>query len=103
MLLEIIFCRKHIELHEVNESTEGNEMILIDWVLCNVRAGNLQAIVSHDSEVLEDFCRFERMVLVGLWCICPNPTLRPSMNKVTQMLEGTSEVDVPPLIDALIF
>ncbi|KAH8491330.1 hypothetical protein H0E87_023471 [Populus deltoides] len=81
----------------------GNEMILIDWVLCNVRAGNLQAIVSHDSEVLEDFFRFERMVLVGLWCICPNPTLRPSMNKVTQMLEGTSEVDVPPLIDAQIF
>ncbi|KAL3573831.1 hypothetical protein D5086_024444 [Populus alba] len=67
------------------------------------QAGNLQAIVSHDSEVLEDFCRFERMVLVGLWCICPNPTLRPSMNKVTQMLEGTSEVDVRPLIDALIF
>jgi len=103
VLLEIIFCRKHIELHQVNESTQGNEMILIDWVLCNVRAGNLQAIVSHDSEVLEDFFRFERMVLVGLWCICPNPTLRPSMNKVTQMLEGTSEVDVPPLIDAQIF
>ncbi|KAJ6434056.1 hypothetical protein OIU84_017714 [Salix udensis] len=69
----------------------------------NVRAGNLLAIVSHDSEVLEDFCRFERMVLVGLWCLCPNPALRPSMDKVTQMLEGTSEIDVPPSIEAYLF
>ena len=103
MLLEIIFCRKHLELHQVNELTEGSKLILIDWVLCSVRAGNLHAIVSHDSEVLEDFCRFERMVLVGLWCICPNPALRPSMDRVTQMLEGTSEIDVPPSIEAYLF
>ena len=56
--------------------------------------------MSHDSELLSDYKRFERMALVGVWCTCSNPTLRPSMKKVVQMLEGTVEVDVPPLIDA---
>lgn len=42
--------------------------------------------------------------MVGLWCICPQPTLRPSMKQVLQMLEGTSEVGVPPVVaDAQMF
>uniref|UniRef100_A0A2N9GGI4 Receptor-like serine/threonine-protein kinase n=1 Tax=Fagus sylvatica TaxID=28930 RepID=A0A2N9GGI4_FAGSY len=103
MLLEIIFCKKHMELHPGDESTEVEYTILTDWVLSCVRAGNLEASVSHDSEVLSDYKRFERMALVGVWCVCSNPTLRPSMKKVVQMLEGTVEVDVPPLIDAQMF
>ncbi|KAJ4850976.1 hypothetical protein Tsubulata_041696, partial [Turnera subulata] len=81
LLLEIIFCRRHVEVHQVDEPGEGHNMILIDWIICNVKSGNLGAIVSHDSEVLEDFKKFEKMVMVGLWCICPNPTVRPSMSK----------------------
>lgn len=103
MLLEIIFCRRHIELHQVDETMEADDMILTDWVLCYARAGTLQAIVNHESEILVDFKRFERMVMVALWCIGPNPTLRPSMKKVTQMLEGIIEVGVPPLIDGQMF
>ncbi|KAF3957001.1 hypothetical protein CMV_017941 [Castanea mollissima] len=103
MLLEIIFCRKHMELHPADESMEVEYTILTDWVVSCVRAGNLEAKVSHDTELLSDYKRFERMALVGVWCICSNPTLRPSMKKVVQMLEGTVEVDVPPLIDAQVF
>lgn len=98
MLLEIIFCRRHIELNQFEEANEGVEMILTDWVLCCVRAENLKHAVGHDSEVLSDFTRFERMTMVGLWCLCTNPNLRPSMGKVLQMLEGTIEVGVPPPI-----
>ncbi|KAK9287822.1 hypothetical protein L1049_016264 [Liquidambar formosana] len=94
---------RHIELHQIDEETEGEDMILIDWVLCCVRAGNLEAVVDHDAEISSDFKRFERMALVGLWCICPNPTLRPSMKTVRQMLEGTIEVGTPPLIDTQLF
>ncbi|OMO61210.1 hypothetical protein CCACVL1_23681 [Corchorus capsularis] len=100
LLLEIVFCRRHIELNQVEGEITGDEMILIDWVLHSVRVENLSGIVSHDYEVLSDFNRFERMVMVGLWCICPNPTLRPSMKTVMQMMEGTTEVGVPPLLDA---
>ncbi|TXG72030.1 hypothetical protein EZV62_000609 [Acer yangbiense] len=90
------------ELHQVDEGTQVEDMILVDWVLCCVNAGNLRSIVSHDLEVLGDFKRFETMTMIGLWCICSNPTLRPSMKKVIQMLEGTVEVGVPPEVDAQI-
>lgn len=104
MLLEIIFCKRHTELHRVDEPTLANGMILTDWVLYCVRTGNLGATVSDDHETLSDFRRFERITMVGLWCICPQPTLRPSMKQVLQMLEGTSEVGVPPVVaDAQIF
>ncbi|KAK7842410.1 g-type lectin s-receptor-like serine/threonine-protein kinase lecrk2 [Quercus suber] len=75
----------------------------IHWVLSCVRDGNLESTVSNDTELLSDYKRFERMAMVGVWCICSNPTVRPSMKKVVQMLEGTVEVEVPPLVDAQIF
>ncbi|KAF1880580.1 hypothetical protein Lal_00011639 [Lupinus albus] len=89
--------RRHIELHQIEDG--GDELILIDWVLHWAKEGNLRVIVSHDLEVVNDFKRFERMTMVGLWCLCPNPTLRPSMIRVLQMLEGNIEVGVPPLFD----
>jgi primary-amine oxidase len=101
MLLEILFCRRHIELHQIEDGTEGgDDMILIDWVLYWTKEGRLKDIVSHDDdEVFNDFNTFERMTMVGLWCLCPNPTIRPSITKVLQMLEGDSEVGVPSLFD----
>ncbi|KAK4587257.1 hypothetical protein RGQ29_024106 [Quercus rubra] len=103
MLLEIIYCRKHMDLHPTAKSAEVEYTILTDWVLSCVRDGNLESTVSNDTELLSDYKRFERMAMVGVWCICSNPTLRPSMKKVVQMLEGTVEVEVPPLVDAPIF
>ncbi|XP_020221757.1 G-type lectin S-receptor-like serine/threonine-protein kinase LECRK4 [Cajanus cajan] len=97
MLLEIIFCRRHIELHQIEDGTTGDDMILIDWVLYLVKENNLGTAVIHDLEVESDFKRFERMTMVGLWCINPNPTLRPSMKMVVHMLEGNIEVGIPPL------
>ena len=40
--------------------------------------------------------RLERLVIVAIWCIQEDPSLRPSMKMVTQMLEGVIEVSVPP-------
>ncbi|TXG72039.1 hypothetical protein EZV62_000618 [Acer yangbiense] len=77
---------------------EEDDLFLPGWVVSCVISGNLETVVSHDPEVLSDFERFERMAMVGLWCINPDPILRPSMNKVVQMLEGTLEVGIPPLI-----
>ncbi|XP_059446465.1 G-type lectin S-receptor-like serine/threonine-protein kinase LECRK4 [Corylus avellana] len=103
LLLEIIFCRRQIEMRSTDEDREGEYVILTDWVLYCMRASNLEATVSYDSEVLSNYKRFERMAMVGLWCVSSNPTLRPSMEKVVEMLEGNVEVGVPPLIDAQMF
>ncbi|XP_014519537.2 G-type lectin S-receptor-like serine/threonine-protein kinase LECRK1 [Vigna radiata var. radiata] len=97
MLLEIIFCRKHIELHQIEDETMGDDLILIDWVMYLAKENNLRPPVIHHLEVESDIKRFERMAMVGLCCVNPNPTLRPSMKIVVQMLEGNVEVGVPTI------
>ncbi|KAK4857243.1 hypothetical protein QYF36_026020 [Acer negundo] len=95
----LIICgRRHIELNRVEEESEEDDLFLPGWVVSCVISGKLEMVVSHDPEVLSDFERFERMAMVGLWCINPDPILRPSMNKVVQMLEGTLEVEIAPLL-----
>ncbi|KAE9445174.1 hypothetical protein C3L33_22928, partial [Rhododendron williamsianum] len=38
-----------------------------------------------------------RMIIVGLWCIQTDPSHRPSMSRVVEMLEGSSEsLPIPP-------
>lgn len=98
MLLEIVCGRRHIELNRVEEESEGDDQFLINWVVSCVVSRKLEMVVSRDPEVLSDFERFERMVMVGLWCVQVDPMLRPSMKKVVQMLEGILEVEIPPLV-----
>ncbi|WCJ23799.1 G-type lectin S-receptor-like serine/threonine-protein kinase LECRK2 [Euphorbia peplus] len=101
LLLEILCCRRHIELNRVEEESEEDDLVLSDWVASCIIEGNLETVIADDDvEILSDFKRFERMILVGLWCIHPDPLLRPSMNKVLQMLEQSIEVEleIPPLL-----
>ncbi|XXG48669.1 hypothetical protein AAC387_Pa02g3052 [Persea americana] len=93
MLLEIICCRKSFELDFLNEA---NAVLLIDWVCDCYKDGKIDELVEDDTEALNDARRLERMVMVAMWCIQEDPSLRPSMKKVTQMLEGAVEVAVPP-------
>ncbi|CAL0315964.1 unnamed protein product [Lupinus luteus] len=94
-----VAVKKLEKFEEKGEKEFVNEVEVIDWVLHWAKEGNPRVIVSHDLEAVNDFKRFERMTMVGLWCLCPNPTLRPSMIRVLQMLEGNIEVGVPPLFD----
>ncbi|CAI0466011.1 unnamed protein product [Linum tenue] len=97
VLLEIAFCRRHIDGDEMG----GEGVILTDWVVECVRAGRLHEIIAEDdSEAWNDYRRFERTVMVGLWCLCPNPKDRPSMKKVVAMLEGCGEVGLPVAFEA---
>ncbi|KAJ0020834.1 hypothetical protein Pint_31252 [Pistacia integerrima] len=47
-------------------------------------------------EALNDKKKVERFAMVAIWCIQEDPSLRPTMRKVTQMLEGVVEVPIPP-------
>ncbi|KAK7366533.1 hypothetical protein VNO80_08526 [Phaseolus coccineus] len=98
MLLEIICCRRHIEYCQDGKNSEDDDLVLSNLVLRCVVSRQLELVVRHDTEVLNDFKKFEEMALVGLWCVHPNPSLRPSMKHVMQMLDGTVEVGVPPLV-----
>lgn len=102
LLLEIIFCLRHMDLNPISEANKELELILVDWVIHYVRNKKLRAIASLDEEIMLHFDNFERMTMVGLWCLCPEPNLRPSAAKLVQMLEGTIELGVPPMVDTTI-
>jgi hypothetical protein len=38
----------------------------------------------------------ENMVKVALWCIQDDPFLRPTMKGVVLMLEGVTDIAIPP-------
>ncbi|KAM3696351.1 hypothetical protein ACJW31_06G032300 [Castanea mollissima] len=91
VLLEIVCCRRSIEL---NVST-ADEIVLTDWVYNCVAAGELQRLVVVEDENVE-FRKLERTVKVGLWCVQEDPALRPSIKNVILMLEGKIDIPVPP-------
>ncbi|MCL7032910.1 hypothetical protein MKW94_020168 [Papaver nudicaule] len=93
MLLEIVCCRKGVELEPGKEEVKA---ILTDWAYDCFIHEKLQDLVADDEEVMNDMKRFERLVMIAIWCIQEEPSLRPSMKTVTQMLEGVLEVSVPP-------
>ncbi|PWA39776.1 bulb-type lectin domain-containing protein [Artemisia annua] len=93
LLLEIISCRKSVE---GNESGDEDGAILTDWAWDCYQEKRLGVLVENDSEALVDVKKLKTFVMVGLWCIQENPSLRPTMRMVIRMLEGVVEVDEPP-------
>ncbi|KAM3696348.1 hypothetical protein ACJW31_06G032000 [Castanea mollissima] len=89
VLLEIVCCRKNID---VNAST-AEEIVLSSWAFRCYAARELHKLVIGEDV---DKMSLEKMVQVGLWCIQEEPALRPSMKSVVLMLEGITDVPVPP-------
>ncbi|XP_062083925.1 G-type lectin S-receptor-like serine/threonine-protein kinase LECRK3 [Humulus lupulus] len=89
LLLELICCRKNVE----EDVKDDAQIILADWAYDCYADGKLDFLVENDDEASQDM---EKYVMVALWCIQEDPLLRPTMKKVTLMLEGTIEVSVPP-------
>ncbi|XP_034704535.1 G-type lectin S-receptor-like serine/threonine-protein kinase LECRK3 [Vitis riparia] len=92
MLLEIISCRKSVHSQPENEE----EAILSDWAYDCYRGHRLDKLVKNDDEAEKDMGMLERVVMVAIWCIQEDPSLRPSMGMVILMLQGVVEVPVPP-------
>ncbi|GMP58955.1 hypothetical protein CsSME_00022431 [Camellia sinensis var. sinensis] len=46
----------------------------------------------HDNVNDEANERARKMIIVGLWCIQTNPSHRPSMSRVIEILEGSLEL-----------
>nr|DAD29972.1 TPA_asm: hypothetical protein HUJ06_031440 [Nelumbo nucifera] len=92
MLLELLCCRRNIEPKLEDE----NKVILIDWAYDCYKEGRLDMLVENDEEAMDDMKGLEKFVRIALWCIQEDPTQRPTMKKVTQMLEGAIGVSIPP-------
>ncbi|PQQ00045.1 G-type lectin S-receptor-like serine/threonine-protein kinase RLK1 [Prunus yedoensis var. nudiflora] len=90
VLLEIICCRR-----SVNNNCE-EKAILTNWVYDCYQEGKIDAVLDHETEALHDKKNLEKSVMVAIWCIQEDPSDRPTMRKVVQMLEGVVEVHAPP-------
>ncbi|XP_062083930.1 G-type lectin S-receptor-like serine/threonine-protein kinase LECRK3 [Humulus lupulus] len=98
LLLELICCRKNVE-----ENVEDDaQMILADWACDCYESGEVRCLVENDDEALEEMKMVEKYVMVALWCIQEDPSLRPTMKKVMLMLEGSVKVSAPPLSNSFI-
>ncbi|KAL5828145.1 hypothetical protein ACOSQ4_019942 [Xanthoceras sorbifolium] len=90
MLLEMVGCRKNNDLTVENQS----QIYFPEWVynkLSQEREISLEIEEDRDEEIAK------KLAIVGLWCIQWNPTDRPSMTMVMQMLEGDLQcLEIPP-------
>ncbi|KAL8519476.1 hypothetical protein ACS0TY_010419 [Phlomoides rotata] len=62
------------------------------WVYEQFHAGKELEIM----DAIEERKMIKRVIVVALWCIQLKPTDRPAMNRVVAMLEGESELQMPP-------
>ncbi|KAJ8770836.1 hypothetical protein K2173_021751 [Erythroxylum novogranatense] len=92
LLLELVCCRRNVEL----DLKEECQTLLVDWAYDCYQAGALNLLVKEDEEALDDMKRVEKFVMVAIWCIQEDPSLRPTMKKVVAMLEGAAPVSIPP-------
>ncbi|KAI4971114.1 hypothetical protein ZWY2020_002028 [Hordeum vulgare] len=73
-----------------------DSVMLFEWAGQLVGDGRTEVLFHSDDDAIEDLVRVERFLCVALWCIEQNPSLRPTMHQVVQMLEGVVEVDTLP-------
>ncbi|KAK2361714.1 receptor kinase TMK4 [Trifolium repens] len=91
LILEMIGGRK-------NYDTRGSctsEMYFPDWIYKDLEQGNNPDNCIANSDEENDMVR--QITMVSLWCIQMNPSDRPSMSKVLEMLQGPLQsVSYPP-------
>ncbi|WRX33276.1 Protein kinase domain - like 10 [Theobroma cacao] len=92
LLLELMCCRKNFEPNVKEE----DQMILVDWAYDCFMEGKLQLLVENDEDATDEITKVKKFVMIAVWCIQEDPSLRPTMKKVVQMMEGVAEVPIPP-------
>ncbi|XP_058732532.1 G-type lectin S-receptor-like serine/threonine-protein kinase LECRK1 [Vicia villosa] len=93
MLLEILCCRRNLDVNML----EPEEILLSGWAYKRFVAGEANMLVPWevvDNNVLEN------MIKVALWCIQDDPFHRPTMKGVVLMLEGVTDITIPPCPDS---
>ena len=92
LVLEMVGGRKNIDV----QVSHSSQIHFPTWIYKQLQPGkDLTVLRSITNEEEEETAR--KMVLVSLWCIQPNPSDRPSIDKVVEMLEGSSHLlEIPP-------
>ncbi|PIA40965.1 hypothetical protein AQUCO_02300025v1 [Aquilegia coerulea] len=98
LLLEIVSGRRNFD---VSAETSGKRFSI--WAYEEFEKGNINCIV--DKRLAEHEVDMEqaiRAIMVSFWCIQEQPSQRPTMGKVVQMLEGITAIGKPPVPKVMI-
>nr|XP_043616244.1 PR5-like receptor kinase [Erigeron canadensis] len=93
MVLEMTGARKN---NKVSATSTSSEAYFPDWVYMQIESGsnlgdNGRVTTEYEEELVK------KLMIVGLWCIQSDPSDRPPISKVVEMLEGSIELlQVPP-------
>ncbi|PON78674.1 GPCR kinase [Parasponia andersonii] len=91
MILEIVGGRKNVNVRVDNTS----EIYFPHWVYKRLELDEELSLKRIADE--EDRVKVRKMIIVSLWCIQTDPSIRPTMSKVIEMLEGSLEsLQIPP-------
>ncbi|CAI9266603.1 unnamed protein product [Lactuca saligna] len=80
---------------EVSDRTNRKKFSV--WAYEEFEKGNMDSVI--DPKILThefDMDQIRRVIEVSFWCIQEQPSQRPMMGKVVQMLEGVTEIEKPP-------
>ncbi|MED6204586.1 hypothetical protein PIB30_010440 [Stylosanthes scabra] len=91
LIIEMIGGKKN---HDTRES-HSSELYFPDWIYKDLEEGNIHSrSLAHEGEENDITTK---ITLVSLWCIQINPSNRPSMSRVVEMLEGPLQsIPYPP-------
>ncbi|KAM6589084.1 hypothetical protein CsatA_011689 [Cannabis sativa] len=90
MILEMVGGRKNMNVSIDNSS----EIYFPQWIYKRLEAEELglKRIMNREENV-----KVRKMIMTSLWCIQTDPSSRPAMSRVIEMLEGSLEsLQVPP-------
>ncbi|XP_058184730.1 LEAF RUST 10 DISEASE-RESISTANCE LOCUS RECEPTOR-LIKE PROTEIN KINASE-like 2.1 isoform X2 [Rhododendron vialii] len=91
MVLEMVGGRKNISV----EVDRTSEIYFPHWVYKRLELD--EELGLHGIMDGEANASARKMIIVGLWCIQTDPSNRPSMSRVVEMLEGNTEyLQIPP-------
>lgn len=92
VLLEIVSGKRNFDV-----SSETNQKKFSLWAYEEFEKGIIETIVDKRLPRHEvDMEQVRRMIQISFWCIQEQPSQRPMMGKVVQMLEGIMDIEKPP-------
>ncbi|CDP12762.1 unnamed protein product [Coffea canephora] len=91
MLMEMVGGRKNVSV----KASHTSEIYFPHWAYQHMileKDFKLKGVMTPEEDEIA-----RKMVLVGLWCIQADPSQRPAVSKVIEMLEGSLEaLEFPP-------
>ncbi|XP_050893097.1 LEAF RUST 10 DISEASE-RESISTANCE LOCUS RECEPTOR-LIKE PROTEIN KINASE-like 2.4 [Lathyrus oleraceus] len=92
MVLEMVGGKQNNSIVDVERSSE---IYFPHWIYKRLELNQVPRLQSDDNDFDKQIV--QKMIIVSLWCIQTDPSHRPEMSKVVEMMEGSLEsLQIPP-------